>query len=274
MQFTVDDSQILAEFNKELGALSEEDKKFATDHTLRRYLKARKNNVHKASKLLRETLEWRRSFAVKSIRGEDVAEAGPKGKLFTMGCDVKGRPTLFMRPAFDTCKDAHDLNVKHLVYNMERAVSYMDEANHIGKMVVVLDCLNYSSSTSPPFKTSKATLTILQDHYPERLGKFLILSAPWYFHMFFKAISPFIDPETKEKIEFVTAKDTPGIRAELEKHFVMSSFPQFLYGDLSPEEAFNKDTYYTAEGEARGADLVKRLREEQAKTNPQTNESI
>ena len=31
---------------------------------------------------------------------------------------------------------------------------------------------------APPFKTSKATLAILQDHYPERLYKFLILHAP------------------------------------------------------------------------------------------------
>ena len=27
----------------------------------------------------------------------------------------------------------------------------------------------------------------------QRLGQFVIIEAPWYFHAFFKAISPFID---------------------------------------------------------------------------------
>ncbi len=32
--------------------------------------------------------------------------------------------------------------------------------------------------------------------------KFIILLAPWYFWGFFKLISPFIDPVTKNKIKF------------------------------------------------------------------------
>ena len=37
-------------------------------------------------------------------------------------------------------------------------------------------------------RTSREVLNILQNHYPERLGKFLILDAPWYFNAFFSVI--------------------------------------------------------------------------------------
>lgn len=45
-------------------------------------------------------------------------------------------------------------------------------------------------------------LSILQNHYPERLGLSLILHVPWLLDMFFKLIKPFIDPVTREKMKF------------------------------------------------------------------------
>jgi len=45
-------------------------------------------------------------------------------------------------------------------------------------------------------------LNILQTHYPERLGASLILNVPFLIHAFFKMISPFIDPVTRNKMKF------------------------------------------------------------------------
>lgn len=49
---------------------------------------------------------------------------------------------------------------------------------------------------------ARTTLNILQSHYPERLGRALVQSVPWLIWGFFKAISPFIDPQTNEKLKF------------------------------------------------------------------------
>jgi hypothetical protein len=45
-------------------------------------------------------------------------------------------------------------------------------------------------------------LNILQTHYPERLGTSLILNVPFVIHAFFKIVSPFIDPITRNKMKF------------------------------------------------------------------------
>jgi hypothetical protein len=50
---------------------------------------------------------------------------------------------------------------------------------------------------------SKATLGILQDHYPERLGQMFIANPPMLFSTFWSCISPFIDPITRAKVVFL-----------------------------------------------------------------------
>ena len=143
--------------------------------------------------MLTATLAWRKDFDVESISMLKVRGNGETGKVVVRGTDRDGRPILFLRPGQENSKDDHDGNLKHLVYELERAVACMDELRGVGKMLVILDLQHYSMSNAPPMKTSRATLHILQDHYPERLAKFLIIDAPWLFQGFFKIISPFID---------------------------------------------------------------------------------
>ena len=42
----------------------------------------------------------------------------------------------------------------------------------------------------------------MQTHYPERLGTSLIFNVPFLIQAFFKMISPFIDPITRNKMKF------------------------------------------------------------------------
>lgn len=54
-------------------------------------------------------------------------------------------------------------------------------------------------TTSNPFVQ---VLNILQDHYPERLGRAFVINIPFLLNAFYKMINPFIDPVTREKLKF------------------------------------------------------------------------
>ena len=43
---------------------------------------------------------------------------------------------------------------------------------------------------------------ILQTHYPERLGRALIINVPFLLNAFYKLITPLIDPVTRDKMRF------------------------------------------------------------------------
>lgn len=50
---------------------------------------------------------------------------------------------------------------------------------------------------------AKEVIGIVQNHYPERLGAAFLFNAPWYWHAFWGAISPFVDETTKSKIHMM-----------------------------------------------------------------------
>ena len=70
-----------------------------------------------------------------------------------------------------------------------------------------------SAKRHPSISQARQVLNILQTHYPERLGRALVLNVPWMVWGFFKLITPFIDPMTKEKLKF-EGKDLKGLVPE------------------------------------------------------------
>lgn len=55
---------------------------------------------------------------------------------------------------------------------------------------------------NPSLGVARQVLNILQDHYPERLGHAIVINIPFLINAFFKVITPFIDPVTREKLKF------------------------------------------------------------------------
>jgi len=80
-----------------------------------------------------------------------------------------------------------------------------------GKMTWIIDFVGFSLFNQPPWKTSKETLDILQNHYPERLANALLYDPPYIFRAFWTAIKPFIDPKTKKKVVSMPAYCSPEV---------------------------------------------------------------
>lgn len=61
----------------------------------------------------------------------------------------------------------------------------------------------YSPRNSPPFAVTKQSISILQNHYPERLGHAVVAKPPCIFKLAWNALYPFLDAATCQKIMFV-----------------------------------------------------------------------
>lgn len=124
------------------------------------------------------------------------------GKTYVRGYDKTGHPIVIMRPSKENTYD-HKGNIRNLVYTMERAVACGVKSGQ-EKLVLLIDYEGYSIFNAPPMHTARETLTILQDHYPERLHRAYCIHPPILFYTFYQLISPFIDHVTKQKIVMMT----------------------------------------------------------------------
>mmetsp|Transcript_69848 Transcript_69848/g.138444 ORF Transcript_69848/g.138444 Transcript_69848/m.138444 type:complete len:99 (-) Transcript_69848:36-332(-) len=90
-------------------------------------------------------------------------------------------------------------------------------------------------------KTSKATLSILQNHFPERLYRFILLHAPALFMGFYRIMSPFLDPVTKDKICFVSGS-AASQTATLAETFDLAAWEKHLGGEI--EFTWDAEKYF------------------------------
>lgn len=72
---------------------------------------------------------------------------------------------------------------------------------HVESMAILCN-MKQGAGKSPSVGQARSFLSIVQTHYPERLGRALVMNVPWMVWTFFKLINPFIDPVTKEKMKF------------------------------------------------------------------------
>lgn len=170
------------------------------DACLVRYLRSVKGaSVEAAAKRLEFTLQWRREFRPDLIDPSEVEPEAVTGKLYINGFDTSGRPVLQMVPGRENT-NTWDRQIRHLVWNLELAMKLMPPT--VSKVCLLIDYgVNFKNQT--PMSVSKKVLDILQNHYAERLGIAFMYEAPAMLSIFWRIISPFLDPITKAKIHFV-----------------------------------------------------------------------
>lgn len=115
------------------------------------------------------------------------------------GFDVHGRPIVWLRPSRENTKPS-PRQVRHLIWQLERAIDIMPEG--VNKLALVVDYKGANNNNNPPLSTAKEVINILQNHYCERLGRAVVINVPWYLNSFFSLLKPFLDPATKDKIQF------------------------------------------------------------------------
>ncbi|CAN8095134.1 unnamed protein product [Discula destructiva] len=188
--------------------LTPDEKLWLTRECLLRYLRATKWHQTQSEKRLIDTLLWRRQFGVDDkLTWEHISPENETGKQIILGFDKKGRPCQYLNPGRQNTEPSHR-QVEHLVFMVERSIELMPPGQETLALLINFKSSSGRSNTSPPLAQAKEVLTILQTHYPERLGKALIINMPWMVVGFFKLIKPLLDPVTKEKLKFNEAMAT------------------------------------------------------------------
>lgn len=92
------------------------------------------------------------------------------------------------------------------LYMAERAMaaSEMLSRGTQDEIIGVFDFSGYSSAHSPPLSVVRRTVSALQQMYPERLHRLIILDAPFWMRAFYKVIHPFLSSKTQGKIVMVS----------------------------------------------------------------------
>ncbi|GFP55569.1 hypothetical protein ACSS6W_009080 [Trichoderma asperelloides] len=183
------------------GPLTDRDLSWLTRDCLLRYLRATKWSVDDAAKRLLSTLAWRREYGIDDFTPEHISPEQETGKQIILGFDRQGRPCQYLNPGRQNT-DSSPRQIHHLFYMVERVIDMMPPNVEMLSLMINFKPSKQRQNTSVPVSTAREVLHILQNHYPERLGKALIINVPWIVNGFFKIITPFIDPVTREKLKF------------------------------------------------------------------------
>ncbi|GEQ67112.1 hypothetical protein JCM33374_g775 [Metschnikowia sp. JCM 33374] len=211
--------------------VTEAEKAWLTKECFLRYLRATKWKVGPTIKRIEDTIVWRRTFGVVAIEGhtdpkkyitpEMVEPENVTGKNLILGYDIDNRPCLYLRNGYQNTS-ASIRQVQHLVFMLERVIQFMPAGQDTLALLIDFKAAPAHlklSAKFPSLSISKQVLHILQNHYPERLGRGLFTNIPWIGYTFFKVVGPFIDPYTRSKTIYDQPFENFVPKEQLDKEF-------------------------------------------------------
>ncbi|RDW63101.1 CRAL/TRIO domain protein [Aspergillus mulundensis] len=185
--------------NSPTEPVTDDERMFLTRECLLRYLRATKWNAPEAVARLQRTLTWRREYGLEQLTPDYISIENETGKQVLLGYDIHGRPCLYLLPSNQNTEKS-DRQVQHLVFMLERAIDLMPADQET--LALIVDYSQTKSGQNASIGQAKDTVHFLQNHYPERLGRALVINMPFIIMGFFKIVTPFLDPVTREKLKF------------------------------------------------------------------------
>ncbi|KAK4780043.1 hypothetical protein SAY87_016149 [Trapa incisa] len=198
------------------------------DHTLRRFLRAQDLDVDKASDMFLKYLNWKRTFIPNGYIAErEIRNELAQNKLFIQGYSKKGQPIIvLLGNKHKPSKSGLDEFKRCVVYAFDKICARIPSGKDNFIAIADLEGWGYKNSDVRGYI---AALLILQDCYPERLGKLFFIHVPYMFMTAWKMICPFLDSRTTKKICFVENKK---LRATLHSEIDEDQLPEIYGGKL------------------------------------------
>lgn len=197
--------------------------------TLRRFLRARGQDVGKASAMLLKFVAWRREAVPGgAIPAEQVRADIADQKVYMGGVDRTGRPVMLAFPAkhFSANRDMATFK-RYVVYLLDSICARIPRGQE--KFLCIVDLKGWGYANCD-VRAYIAAIEIMQNYYPERLGKALMIHVPYLFMKAWKLVQPFIDANTKDKFVFI---DDKNLEETLKRELDDSQVPEMYGGKLT-----------------------------------------
>ncbi|BGP29438.1 cytosolic factor, phosphatidylinositol/phosphatidylcholine transfer protein [Rhodotorula toruloides] len=240
---TQEQKAILQQFKQELAAEGYYDPAKHDDAMLLRFLRARKFDLAKAKIMWIDTQKWKQSFHVDELYETfDYKEKPEVDKLyprFYHKTDKDGRPVyieqlgkLDLTELYKVTtpeRQMQSLVVEYEKFQRERLPICSELQGHvIETSCTIMDLKGVGLSQFWKVKNYvQEASAISQNNYPESMGKFYIINAPWAFSTVWSLVKGWLDEATVAKIHILGSS----YRDELLKQVPADSLPKFLGGE-------------------------------------------
>ena len=134
-----------------------------------------------------------------------------------------------------------------ILHSADRAIAdALKESNgEVGKFNVIFDCQGFSLSHAPTIHALKQGVTMLQDHYPNRLGMIFLSRLSRVGEVFLRVVLGLITKEVRDKIKILPHHDQAKSMAILKMVLEEESIPDYMGG--TDTYRFSVDSYYPPE---------------------------
>jgi len=190
-----------------------EEKDFATEACVRRFLRYFDGDTQVAAKHLAETLEWRRKTKPRDIVCPGCQRDPHSHALRVVGIDNFERPVILTDFSQAMHRFDPDIAIQHLTRSIEDAIAIQTSRQRRGgasqsseTTVWMIDFHGYSPLWDSNPRVALLAARMVQ-HYPEQLGCFVILDAPKLFQATWRAVKQIINAATADKVTFVRTSD-------------------------------------------------------------------
>lgn len=257
----------LAILRLQLEALGYTDR--LDDATLLRFLRARKFDIEKAKAMFIACEEWRSEFGTNTILEDfhytEKAKVAKYYPQYYHKTDKDGRPVYIEELGAIDINTMYTITtpermLKNLVWEYEAFTRYRlpacsrKEGHLIETSCTILDLKGISISKAyNVYGYVKDASHIGQNYYPERMGKFYCINAPFGFATVFSAIKKFLDPVTVDKIHILGSKYQDELLAQIPAENLPAKFGGKSMGstagvELSDDGPWRDEKYIGPEG--------------------------
>ncbi|XP_048350661.1 SEC14-like protein 5 [Sphaerodactylus townsendi] len=247
--------------------------KIPKDEHILRFLRARDFNIDKAREMLCQSLTWRKQYQVDYIlqtwRPPSLLE-----EYYTGGWhyqDRDGRPLYILRLGQMDTKGlvkalGEESLLRHVLSINEEGQKRCEEnTNLFGRPIMSWTCLvdleglNMRHLWRPGVKALLRIIEVVEDNYPETLGRLLIVRAPRVFPVLWTLVSPFINENTRQKFLIYSGNNYQG-PGGLVDYLDKDVIPDFLGGECVcnvPEGGLVPKSLYQTEEDPETSDHIR-----------------